>query len=33
MLRLDWRDGLLVGGEEYFNPVTFNKTFGYPPLG
>jgi len=33
LLRLDWRDGLLVSGEEYFNPVTFNKTFGYPPLG
>src|SRR5262249_28812619 len=28
LLRLDWRDGLLVRGEEYFNPVTFNKTFG-----
>jgi ketosteroid isomerase-like protein len=28
--RFDWRDGRIVRGEEYFNPVTFSRTFGRP---
>jgi ketosteroid isomerase-like protein len=30
LFRLDWRDGLVVSGEEYGNPVTFTRTFGSP---
>ncbi|GLW07017.1 hypothetical protein Misp01_21470 [Microtetraspora sp. NBRC 13810] len=30
LFRFDWRDGLIVAGEEYTNPVTFSKTFGAP---
>jgi ketosteroid isomerase-like protein len=30
LFRFDWRDGRIVGGEEYYNPVTFSETFGRP---
>ena len=30
LLRFDWRDGRIVSGEEYYNPVTFSETFGRP---
>jgi ketosteroid isomerase-like protein len=30
VFRLDWRDGRVVSGEEYFNPVTFSNTFDTP---
>jgi ketosteroid isomerase-like protein len=30
LLRFAWRDGRIVYGEEYYNPVTFSETFGRP---
>lgn len=30
VFRYDWRDGRVVGAEEYANPVTFCATFGHP---
>jgi ketosteroid isomerase-like protein len=30
LFRFDWRNGRIVGGEEYYNPVTFSQTFGTP---
>jgi ketosteroid isomerase-like protein len=30
VFRLDWLDGLVVGIEEYANPITFCRTFDVP---